>query len=143
MKAGRRSRLSLGRGSGSHLKVGNPDPSHGTKMKGDRLVRDDIGGSQEIFIGEVEVRSCGGEREEKRRERERELLVCWVLYPLGLCGAGPREGGRCFFLTGPPLAGSDSARSRRGEEPGTGPILRYGAILRYPMLPNSPPFLFS
>lgn len=73
MKAGRRSRLSLGRGSGSHLKVGNPDPSHGTKMKGDRLVRDDTGGSQEIFIGEVEVRSRGGEREEKRRERE----SCW------------------------------------------------------------------
>ena len=109
-------------------------------MKGDRLVRDDTGGSQEIFIGEVEVRSHGGEREEKR---ERELLVCWVLYPLGLRGAGPREGGRCFFLIGPPLAGSDSTRSRRGEEPGTGPILRYSAILRYPTLPNIPPFLFS
>ena len=92
MKAGRSSRLSLGRGLGSHLKVGNPDPSHGTKMKGDRLVRDDTGGSQEIFIGEVEVRSCGGEREEKRGEREekreRELLVCWVLYPLGLQAQG-------------------------------------------------------
>ena len=91
MKAGRSSRLSLGRGLGSHLKVGNPDPSHGTKMKGDRLVRDDTGGSQEIFIGEVEVRSRGEEREEKTRERE--LLVCQVLYPLGLRGAGPREGG--------------------------------------------------
>ena len=104
-------------------------------MKGNRLVRDDTGGSQEIFIGEVEVRSHGGEREEKRRkERERELLVCWVLYPLGLRGVGPREGGRCFFLILLPLVGSDSARSRRGEEPGTGAI-------KVPLLPNIPPFL--
>ena len=84
MKAGRRSRLSLGRGSGSHLKVGNPDPSHGTKMKGDRLVRDDTGGSQEIFIGEVEIRSHGGEKEEKR---ERAAGV------LGFISLGPTWGG--------------------------------------------------
>ena len=116
--------------------VGSPDPSHGTNERGRAETKLHRSRSRDLYW------RYRAEKEEKR-ERAAGVLGFISLGPtwIGL-GAGPREGGRCFFLIGPPLAGSDSARSRRGE-PGTGPILRYGAILRYPMLPNIPPFLFS
>ena len=129
MKAGRRSRLSLGRGSGSHLKVGNPDPSHGTKMKGDRLVRDDTSGSQEIFIGEVEVRSRRGEREEKRRERAAGVLG---FRPLGPTWGGPKGRREMLLSDWPSFGGFRQCPVKEGRRTQNRPHLKVRRHFKVP-----------